>query len=68
MLPILHSNFADGEEYVSGYVAVTGGVATENYVEAGKEATLNGVTSGSSIGSPLVARSMLRTKRPRALP
>lgn len=38
------SNFADGEEYVSGYVAVTG--ATENYVEAGKEATLNGVTSG----------------------
>ena len=40
------SNFADGEEYVSGYVAVTGGVATENYVEAGKEATLNGVTSG----------------------
>ena len=40
------SNFADGEEYVSGYVAVTGGVATENYVEAGKEATLNGVTNG----------------------
>ena len=40
------SNFADGEKYVSGYVAVTGGVATENYVEAGKEATLNGVTSG----------------------
>lgn len=31
---------------MSGYVAVTGGVATENYVEAGKEATLNGVTSG----------------------
>lgn len=31
---------------MSGYVAVTGGVATENYVEAGKEATLNGVTNG----------------------